>query len=263
MPSFFTSGNIPPGLLAARETASNEFCWGPREMRLYKQVLVNSAAADSGNTPTTELRAGLAMGLIAATGLAKQWDPTATDGTQILAGYLAHTVKMVDVDAVAQAQVAFLVVSAPIKNAKVYPAITQIQRLNGADRFIYDDDLPGNTMGWRDVVAKTADYTLVATDNNKIFTTRGAVAAVNFTLPTIIKGFRARFFNEAGQNMTITAAVADTLVVFNDLAADSIAYSTVAELIGGGFEIFANDNATKWLVLVMLGSETQTPTIVT
>lgn len=117
--------------------------------------------------------------------------------------------------------------------------------------------------GWNQVVAKTADYTVVAADNGTVFTTRGAVGAVNFTLPTIAAGLRYRFMNEAGQNMTITSVVADTLVVFNDLAADSIAFSTVAELIGGSFEIMANDDATKWLVFVNLGSETQTPTVVT
>lgn len=116
----------------------------------------------------------------------------------------------------------------------------------------------------RFVAAKTADYTVLASDGGGVLTTRGAGGAVNFTLPATASlpvGWTCRFFNVAGQNMTVTAAAADTMVVFNDATADSIAFSTAAELIGGGLEVVWD--GTGWLTFVNLGAETQTPTIAT
>jgi hypothetical protein len=165
-------------------------------------------------------------------------------------------------DQTADHQLAQLVVAGPVKGGSVY-GLDQFARANLHGRIVFDDDLPGNRFGWKDVVAKTADYTVLEADNGTIFTNQGAAGAVNFTLPTIAKGLRYRFFVEANQNLTITSVVADTLVVFNDAAADSIAYSTASEKIGGGLEVIANADATKWLVWVYLGAETQTPVIAT
>jgi hypothetical protein len=115
---------------------------------------------------------------------------------------------------------------------------------------------------WRDVVAKTANYTVTTDDTDILFTNRGASGAVNFTLPANArKGLRYGFFVVADQNVTVTAGTADTMVVFNDAAADSIAFSTSSEKIGGMIEIIGD--GTGWLTLVHLGAETQTPTIAT
>lgn len=116
------------------------------------------------------------------------------------------------------------------------------------------------------VKAKTADYTVTEQDLGTIFTTRGAAGAVNFTLPAPaapLAGCWVKFINEADQNMVVTSGTADTLVVFNDLAADSIAFQSASERIGGAIECVVNDDGTKWLAFVHLGAETQTPTIVT
>lgn len=111
---------------------------------------------------------------------------------------------------------------------------------------------------------KTADYTITAADMGKIFTNRGATGAVTFTLPAAaaaLKGRSVLVFVVAGQNVTVAGATADQMVVFNDATADSIAFSTAAELIGGCVEAICS--GTDWLVRVALGSETQTPTIAT
>jgi hypothetical protein len=129
-------------------------------------------------------------------------------------------------------------------------------------RFVFDDDVPGNTIGWHDVVAKTTNYEVKAADNNLVFTNQGAGQNIIFTLPTIAKGLRYRFFVETGYNLTIASAVPNTLVTFNDATASTIAFDQANELIGGAFEVVANADATKWLVFVYLGKETQTPTIV-
>lgn len=115
--------------------------------------------------------------------------------------------------------------------------------------------------GLNQVVAKTADYTVTAADNGTLFTTQGAGGAVNFTLPTLAAGLRYAFFNEADQNMTITAAAVDTMVGFNNLVANAIAFTTTSEKAGAYVEVVANADATKWLTIVHLGLETQSPTL--
>lgn len=91
------------------------------------------------------------------------------------------------------------------------------------------------------MLAKTADYTVVASDSGTIFHTTGATAAVNFTLPAISAGpFWFMFICGADQSLTVTSATADTIVTFNDLAADSVAFSTSGEKIGGTVEVYCD-----------------------
>lgn len=120
------------------------------------------------------------------------------------------------------------------------------------------------TQPYNRVEAKTADYTVVVADHGAVFTTEGASGNVNFTLPAtadLPTGWECTFFNAADFNMTVTAGTADTMVTFNDVAADSIAFSTTSEKVGGGVKIIKG--ASKIFALVMLGAETQTPTIAT
>ena len=88
------------------------------------------------------------------------------------------------------------------------------------------------------VVPKTSAYTVNPSVDRAgtIFTTRGAAGAVTFTLPSIsagqLVGYFVDFLNLVDQNMTIAAPVADTLVAVNDVAADSVVYSTSSQKIG-------------------------------
>jgi len=111
------------------------------------------------------------------------------------------------------------------------------------------------------VVAKTASYTVLATESGTVFTTSGSAGAVVFTLPTAAAGLCYWFINAADQDMTITSTPADKFVLFNDVAADSIAFSTASEKVGGG--VFVVSDGTNWFGFVHLGTETQTPTIAT
>lgn len=115
----------------------------------------------------------------------------------------------------------------------------------------------------RNVEAKTADYTLTANDWGKFFTNRGAAGAVTFTLPTAAStapGFYADFFVVANQNV-IVAGTAGEVVAFNDATANSVAFSTADEKVGGGLRAVCD--GTSWLMFVYLGAETQTPTVAT
>lgn len=113
------------------------------------------------------------------------------------------------------------------------------------------------------IIVKTADYTVKSEESGTIFTTTGATAAVNFTLPAISEGpFWFEFYNGADQNMTVTAGAVDTVVTYNDLAADSIAFSTASEKIGGGVRIFS-DGTTLFGIPIFADGRYQTATIAT
>lgn len=100
------------------------------------------------------------------------------------------------------------------------------------------------------VIAKTADYT-VNTHVDRcgtVFTNRGAAGAVNFTLPTVAANQRIGLYYDfmvvVDQTVGIVAPVADTLVAFNDIAADSVAFSTAGQKVGASLR--AMWDGTQW-----------------
>lgn len=91
------------------------------------------------------------------------------------------------------------------------------------------------------IQAKTADYAILSPATNAgdasgtIFTNRGAAGAVVFTLPAPVPslaGVWYEFLGHADQSFTLQTATADTLIVVNDVAADSLAVSTASHKIG-------------------------------
>lgn len=97
-------------------------------------------------------------------------------------------------------------------------------------------------------VAKTADYTIVPGDNGTLFTNGGAAGAVVFTLPALKNGYFFGFLVTADQSVTIASAAGDDIVTFNDAAADSLAFSTAGEKLGGHVDVFSNLAGDKWYV---------------
>ena len=111
------------------------------------------------------------------------------------------------------------------------------------------------------VITKVADYTVLASESGAWFTTSGATADVEFTLPTNADGLIYYFFNGADHELKVTADTADTMMAFNDVAADSVAYTTSNEHVGGAFVCFAD--GTNWFVAGLLGADSQTITVAT
>lgn len=125
------------------------------------------------------------------------------------------------------------------------------------------DGMIANMSWYPRIVAKTADYTVKDTESGTWFTTTGATANVNFTLPAISTGpWIFYFIAGADYNLTVTAGTVDTMVTFNDLTADSIALSTSSEKIGGGFVAFS-DGTTLFCVQIFGVSHRQSATIAT
>lgn len=271
----FTGAYGLPGIAAALETVEKQFWWGRWENQIWVPGVIEGAARDSGNTNYTDvLRPGLLIGQLTSNSKLTEFDPAAADGSQRLFGVLGYAQKMQRLGSNQDRWLGWIQVGGALKpDALLIPGETSyglsgnsnehLIRAQFHPRFIFSDNPYGNPFGgWRGVEAKTADYTVVEGDNNILFTNRGASGAVNFTLPaTAKKGLRFGFMVVADQNVVVTAGTADTMVVFNDPTADSIAFSTSAEKVGGMIEVIGD--GTGWLTLVHLGAETQTPTIVT
>jgi hypothetical protein len=201
--------------------------------------------------------------MVESTGKLKQWDPTATDGSQRIFGVLEYGLNMEGYSNTNEDKfIGWIVVGGYVTSRALLIASNSDYGIVGDDEefnvralmggngaFSFDDDplglLNGNYSG---VSIVTADATLGQEHMGTLLVTRGASGAVELTLPaTAKKGQRFKVYNAADQNLTITAGTADTLVVFNDLAADSIALSTAGDLIGGSFEVIGD--GTGWLVI--------------
>lgn len=64
-------------------------------------VVLDSTARDSANTPTTTLRKGLVLGKVTATGKYKEYDPSASDGTETARVIIDDEVDLLDESAAA------------------------------------------------------------------------------------------------------------------------------------------------------------------
>ncbi len=265
-----------PGLSVKQEVWENEFLWH-WWTPILQSGLLDGASRDLGNTGETDtLRAGLLLGKVTATNKYKEWTPAAVDGSQYIAGILHRTIKVTQGSTDKDRLTGPIVISGPVKpNRLINPGTTTLGIAGEDEEFIIYaqlqqnffmlDQRPGGFLGgnafggWKDVVDKITDYTVVEADNNVLFT--ASTADVEFTLPvTAKKGLRYGFYQTANFEMLITAGTVDTLVAFNNAAADGISYTTTAEQIGGYFEVIGN--GTKWLTIVGLGIDTQTPTII-
>jgi len=105
-------------------------------------------------------------------------------------------------------------------------------------------------------IAKTADYTVLATDCGRLFTTRGASAAVTFTLPAVTNlpaGFYVDFFNVAATGMVIASnGSSDNIVALNDAGADTITCTTTSRMIGAYVKVIFD--GTGWLAIEGAGA---------
>lgn len=276
----FESSYGVPGITALQEASESDLYWsGDFNNVLLNGQVIDGASRDVGNTgKTTLLRAGLLMGRVRATKKLKEWSPNATDGTETIHGLLLTDVNTQRLNANEDRFYGFIMVGGPVKierlivpgtaaigisgNALEYLILAQLQ-----NRFAFTEiDLASESYttlnGYKNIIAKTANYTVLLADNETLFTNKGAAGAVTFTLPTTaIEGLHYGFFVAADNNLIVAGGTADTLIVFNDAAADSIAFQTASEKLGGMFEVFGD--GALWMVKVSLGAETQTPTIVT
>lgn len=242
-------GNLP-GLGAAVETFEQAITWGPAYNLAWWSGYISANAVDSGNSPTWRLRPGLVLGKITATGLWTNYSPTATDGSEVAAGILAYGLRMQDVFTGSNTQKFYaIIVGGRVIGANLL-GLDQNARNQMFPRFFFDDAIPagGTDFPYSHFQNKTANYTVVAADNGSLFTTLGAVAEVDFTLPAIGPGLVFGFANQADQTMKVISAEGSNVIALNNLTATSVAFSTSSQKIGGNVKVYSNPAGTKWIV---------------
>lgn len=259
-----------PGISDEYAYLSKDITWGPSALQIFLPGLLSGAARDSGNSPTTYLRPGLLLGKITSSGKLVEWSPTATDGSQFIEGILVTDLNAQQLGSNVDRYVGILK-SGCVKAGSLLIGGEANYGLSGKTseyvarnllrgNFMLDDAIHNVSSRYRKVILVTADKTLTAADSGCLFVTNGT-AAVNFTLPAMLEGLEFTFYNAVDYNMTITAAPADTMVAYNDIAADSVALSTSSEKVGGCFDVIGLASG-KALVMPRLW-EAQTPTIAT
>lgn len=243
------SYGIVPGLTTSRETYEAEFRWGSEFQGVFSNGLIDGSTTDSGNSPTYELRPGLLLGQVITTGKYKNYSPTATDGTEVATAVLIEALRMQDFSGTATDRFYAVLVGGPVQGSKILNL--DLMARQQMDKFIFDDifAIPGNHwFPWKRFQTKTADYTVVANDNYTLFDNVGASGAVIFTLPALANGYYFGFRVQADQTITVASNEGDNMIAFNDASADSVAFSTSGQKMGGMVAVYTNPALNKWIV---------------
>lgn len=240
-----------PGFSDIRETAESNFLWGMtgigQKPVVYRQALVIGATRDAGNSGSTAvLRPGLLLAK-KSDGTYTNYDPTsATAEIRMASAILPIEIRATDFNGVNADRYLPVVVSGNVIASKIW-GLDRMARSQLARQFLFDDDYNIPPMPFENEIAKTADYTLVAADNGRLFTNTGAAGAVVFTLPAIAPGLIFSFLGIANQNITITSAEGTNIVALNNAGATSVAFSTSGNKIGAHCTVFSNQAGTKWI----------------
>lgn len=241
------SYGIVPGLTTSRETYEAEFRWGSEFQGVFANGLIDGNAVDTGNSPTYELRPGLLLGQVTATGKYKQYSPTATDGTEVASAILIEALRMQDFSGTAVDRFYAVLVGGPVQTSKIINI--DLNARQQMSNFIFDDSSNlGSIVGnhwfpWKRFITKTANYTVLNTDNFTLFDNTGAGAEVDLTLPAIANGYCFGLYATVAQTFKFISAEGTNVV-----GTTAIQSNVSVAAIGGGIRIYTNSAGTKWLV---------------
>jgi hypothetical protein len=240
-------GNVP-GMGTTVETFEQAYSWGPYP-RYYTGAYIDSGASDPTNSPTFELRMGLVMGRITATGTWTNYNPANTNGSEVAQGILPLGLRMQDVlSGVNTTKFYAMMVSGGVQGSKLI-GLDLMSRAQLSPRFIFDDNLLGNTaFPWGRFQTKTANYQIVAADNFSHFDILGAAGEVDFTLPPIANGYSFGFTGGAAQIMKVISFEGGNIISLNSATSTSVAFATGGMQFGGSFHVYSNSAGTKWFV---------------
>lgn len=239
------SYGIVPGITTSRESYENEFRWGQHGLGVFANGLISGAARDSGNDPTFTLRPGLLLGQIISTGKYTNYDPAATDGSEVASAILIESLRMQDFAGNNVDKFYAVLVGGPVMASKVLNLDRQARQQ--MDKFIFDDifQMQGNHwFPWKRFQTKTADYSIVSNDNFTMFDNVGAGGAVVLTLPAIANGYLFGLYCQAAQVLRFTSNEGTNIVATGNASATSVSVTA----IGGVIWIYSNPAGTKWIV---------------
>ncbi len=237
------SYGIVPGLTTSRETYENEFRWGSQYQGVFANALISGSAIDSGNTPTFQLRPGLILGQITASGKYTTYAPTASDGSEVAAAVLIEGLRMLDFSNVAVDRFYAVLVGGPVQRSKLLNF--DLNARQQMDKFMFDDIgflQGGHWFPWKRFVTKIANYSIVASDNYTMFDSTGASGTVILTLPAIAPGY---FF---GITCMTTSILRFTSNEGSNIVGTALTNSSASiTAIGGVVYIYSNPAGTKWI----------------
>ncbi|HKQ06804.1 MAG TPA: hypothetical protein VJ464_16840 [Blastocatellia bacterium] len=107
--------------------------------------------------------------------------------------------------------------------------------------------------GNREVVAKTANYTVVARDTGRFFTNAGASGEVDFTLPTAAAGLTYIFYVDAAQTLKVIAGASTTIRVAGSVSASA---GNITNATTGGSIRLTAISTTQWVAEYSQGTWT-------
>ncbi len=206
--ALFDTGNFP-GFQAAVETQEVEVLrsgTNGQDLASLSQATVDSATVDSGNTPTTSIRGGTVMGLIASTGkLQKYGAPSTDDGRDRVVGVLPQMINMLQ-QGVAADRWINLLRSGLVKGSQLINVDAHVKAVLARTGFFFDGTEPEGAaflVHAKAAIRKGANYTVLTTDNGVAFIS--TANAVTFTLPTIARGLSYEIWNGsfAASNNTV------------------------------------------------------------
>jgi hypothetical protein len=242
------------GVGTTYETFEAAFCWGKYTTLYTPPMVINQNCVDAGNTPTWELRIGLVMGQITATGQWTAYGASNTDGSQVARGVLPVCLRMQDLLGNVRTMNYGVMVGGGVIGANLIGLDNQA-RAQMRSHFIFDDDYAGRiTFPWLYTMAKTAAYQVLASDNGALFSNSGATGSVTFTLPPIANGYNYGFFVTANQNVIVSSTEGSNIVVEGNASASNVGIETGGDLYGGSLRFYTNSGATKWHVDKMCGN---------
>lgn len=251
--------------------------WGRLDQLRFLPVVIDGSARDAGNTSYTDvLRPGLLLGKIKSGGDVNkyiQWSPSATDGSNRIAAILMTAQKQQYMGSDSDRFIGYVCFGGPIRAAAIQiPTSTTTGIVGNASEYMIrrqlspyfqlDDDPAGVASNGAYYTNGAGNLTVTAAMNGTTFIN---TALANYTLPvTPSLGLEYTFYNAADVNLTITSGAANTMIVFNDIAAGSVSLQTAAKKAGGSFRVIGT--GSTWLVIPSLwadGTLTQTVTIAT
>jgi hypothetical protein len=252
-----------PGVFPAVETFENAFIdYNSRNPDMLP-VLVVGSSRDSQNTSTSMLRAGLAMGGPIDAGQTgaykvKQWDPTATDGSQFLLGFLKESLKVVDANGDNTDKYTSLVIGGNLYSDRIIIPGNAAQGISGANaemflqmcghRFLLDKnpralllpfDLPPMALS----VLGASPNTLTVDHSRRTWTNSGDSGARTVNLPAPVIGYKYRFHRVAAQSLVVATTSTPTIIAQGNLAADQITLAS-----DGAYLELVGYSATQYLV---------------
>lgn len=239
---FDTNDMLFPGLDAVLETVQNQYWWGRNEQQTFLPATILSSALDAGNTVTAVLRGGLLLGRVTATSKFKEWNPTGTDGSEVLVGVLPSPLSMLDAGVGADRYTYIQVGGNLLSDRLIVPGqgtegiVADAQEFNIVNQltdrgFKLDRHIQyGNPnvhrprfMTAAEVIANAV--TALTSDHGRTFDLVGATGTVTLTLPAAQVGLTFTVVSRAAQTTTMALA-SGTMVLPGNAAATTLSLTT-------------------------------------